>query len=81
MVYVCKLTKQAIHSKRTMEVSVGDVVMPGDIVKDIATVNKKETIVLGPGLRRESDTVFAYKAGILKKTSPAVYYVDSYQKR
>ncbi|XP_076290284.1 exosome complex component Rrp40 isoform X2 [Lasioglossum baleicum] len=25
--------------------------------------------------------VFAYKAGILKKTNPAVYYVDSYQKR
>lgn len=55
--------------------------MPGDIVKDIATINKKETIILGPGLRREGDTVFAYKAGVLKKTDPAVYYVDSYQKR
>ncbi|XP_003708120.1 exosome complex component Rrp40 [Megachile rotundata] len=64
-----------------MEVSVGDVVMPGDTVKDITTVNKKETIILGPGLRREADTVFAYKAGILKKAEPAVYYVDTYQKR
>lgn len=64
-----------------IEVSVGDTVMPGDIVKDIATINKKETIILGPGLRREADTVFAYKAGVLKKTDPAVYYVDSYQKR
>ncbi|KZC13273.1 PREDICTED: exosome complex component RRP40 [Dufourea novaeangliae] len=64
-----------------MEVNVGDVVMPGDVVRDIATINKKETIILGPGLRREADTVFAYKAGILKKTDPAVYYVDSYQKR
>ncbi|XP_029037082.1 exosome complex component Rrp40 [Osmia lignaria lignaria] len=64
-----------------MEVTVGDIVMPGDAVKDIATINKKETIVLGPGLRREADTVFAYKAGILRKTQPAVYYVDSYQKR
>ncbi|XP_076654450.1 exosome complex component Rrp40 [Halictus rubicundus] len=64
-----------------MEVSVGDVAMPGDVMKDIATINKKETIILGPGLRREFDTVFAYKAGILKKTNPAVYYVDSYQKR
>ncbi|XP_078045702.1 exosome complex component Rrp40 [Augochlora pura] len=64
-----------------MEISVGDVAMPGDVVKDIATINKKETIILGPGLRRESDMVFAYKAGILKKTNPAVYYVDSYQKR
>ncbi|XP_071856588.1 exosome complex component Rrp40 [Bombus fervidus] len=64
-----------------MEVSVGDVVMPGDTIKDITTINKKETIILGPGLRREADTVFAYKAGVLKKTEPAVYYVDSYQKR
>lgn len=64
-----------------MEVSVGDVVMPGDTVKDITTINKKETIILGPGLRREADTVFAYKAGILKKTKPAIYYIDSYQKR
>lgn len=59
----------------------GDVAMPGDVMKDITTINKKETIILGPGLRRESDMVFAYKAGILKKTNPAVYYIDSYQKR
>ncbi|XP_006609723.1 exosome complex component RRP40 [Apis dorsata] len=64
-----------------MEVNIGDVVMPGDTIKDITIINKKETIILGPGLRREADTVFAYKAGILKKTEPAVYYVDSYQKR
>lgn len=64
-----------------MEVSVGDVVMPGDILKDIATVNKKHVVILGPGLRREADTVFSYKAGVLKKLDPAVYYVDSYQKR
>lgn len=64
-----------------MEVSIGDVVMPGDALKDIATINKKETIILGPGLRREADTVFVCKAGILKKTEPAAYYVDCYQKR
>lgn len=64
-----------------MEVNIGDVVMPGDTIKDITIINKKETIILGPGLRREADTIFAYKAGILKKTEPAVYYVDSYQKR
>ncbi|XP_076627253.1 exosome complex component Rrp40 [Colletes latitarsis] len=64
-----------------MEVNLGDVIMPGDIVKEIAEVMKKETIVLGPGLRREVDTVYAYKAGILKKRDPAIYYVDCYQKR
>lgn len=64
-----------------MEVSVGDVVMPGDTVKDVATINKKETIILGPGLRREADTVYAFKAGILKKGESTIYYVDNYQKR
>ncbi|KAF7391775.1 hypothetical protein HZH68_011318 [Vespula germanica] len=64
-----------------MEVNVDDVVMPGDIVKDILKNDTKETVVLGPGLRREADTVFVCKAGILKKRPPAVYYVNSYQKR
>ncbi|XP_035721713.1 exosome complex component RRP40-like isoform X2 [Vespa mandarinia] len=64
-----------------MEVNVDDVVMPGDIVKDIFKNDIKETVVLGPGLRREADTVFICKAGILKKRPPAVYYVNNYQKR
>lgn len=64
-----------------MEVNIDDVVMPGDIVKDILKNDTKETVVLGPGLRREADTIFVCKAGILKKQPPAVYYVNSYQKR
>ncbi|XP_072745764.1 exosome complex component RRP40 [Anoplolepis gracilipes] len=69
-----------------MEVSAGDVVMPGDSLKDIASnkkegKNEKENVILGPGLRREGDKVYVCKAGILKKREPTVYYVDSYQKR
>lgn len=69
-----------------MEVNVGDVVMPGDNLKSVMSIKKKgkeekETVILGPGLRREDDNVFVCKAGILKKRDPAVYYVDSYQKR
>lgn len=69
-----------------MKINVGDVVMPGDSLKSIMPVKRegreeKETVILGPGLRREDDTVFACKAGILKRRDPAVYYVDSYQKR
>jgi len=70
-----------------MEVNVGDVVMPGDRLKeDVAIAKKggrseKEIVILGPGLRREGDTVFVCKAGVLRKREPAVYYVDSYQKR
>lgn len=64
----------------------GDVVMPGDSLKNIMPVkkegkNEKELVILGPGLRREGDAVFVCKAGVLKKREPAVYYVDSYQKR
>lgn len=69
-----------------MEVSVGDVVMPGDSLKDIKSIkkegkNERENVILGPGLRREGDKVYVCKAGILKRRDPAVYYVDSYQKR
>lgn len=69
-----------------MEVSTGDVVMPGDSLKDIKSIkkegkNERENVILGPGLRREGDKVYVCKAGILKKREPAVYYVDSYQKR
>lgn len=64
-----------------MEVSVGDVVVPGDVVKEITTTSEKERIILGPGLRRDGDLVFTTKAGVLRKRKPAVFYVDSYQKR
>jgi len=67
-----------------MEVSMGDVVIPGDRIKDIIKKDEKgekETVILGPGLRREDNAVFICKAGILKKREPVIYYVDSYQKR
>jgi len=65
---------------------VGDVVMPGDSLSNIAPGkkekrNEKEIVILGPGLRREGDAVLVCKAGVLRKREPAVYYVDSYQKR
>jgi len=68
-----------------MEVDVGNVVMPGDSFKSVALKKEgkedKDTVILGPGLRREDDTVFVCKAGVLRKRDPVVYYVDSYQKR
>lgn len=70
-----------------MEINVGDVVMPGDSLKEGVALAKKggrsekEIVILGPGLRREGDAVLVCKAGVLRKREPAVYYVDSYQKR
>lgn len=58
---------------------IGDLVMPGDIIK-ITTEKPKEKIVLGPGLRRDGDIVYSCKAGVLKKRT-TIYYVDSYQRR
>ncbi|XP_015115017.1 exosome complex component RRP40 [Diachasma alloeum] len=63
-----------------MEVSPEEVAMPGDVIK-ITTDNPKQKIVIGPGLRREGETIYACKAGILKKRAPSIYYVDSYQRR
>jgi len=64
-----------------MQVTVDDVVMPGDAVKLDLPTNAREKIIIGPGLRRDGDTIYASKSGVLKKRAPAIYYVDSYQRR
>lgn len=58
-----------------------DVVMPGDMVKEVFPSKGKIKVILGPGLRREGDYVFACKAGVLKKRDPFIYYVNSYERR
>lgn len=63
------------------DVSVGDTVLPGDRLKDIKLDDEKETVILGPGLRREDNEVFVCKAGFLKKREPSAYYVDGMQRR
>jgi exosome complex RNA-binding protein Rrp4 len=63
-----------------MEMSVGDIVMPGDRIKDAKLTNKKQKVILGPGLRSDGEVVYACKAGILKQRLP-IFYVDSFQKR
>jgi hypothetical protein len=68
--------------KRVKMAAVGHVVLPGDVVK----VYKIETdssikIVLGPGVRQLSDSIVVTKPGLLRFREPAVYWVDSHQKR
>lgn len=63
------------------EKEAGEIVMPGDTIKTITPQNQKEKIILGPGLRRDGDIVYACKAGILKLRTPSIYYVDSFQRR
>ncbi|XP_046424902.1 exosome complex component RRP40 isoform X2 [Neodiprion virginianus] len=64
-----------------MEVNIKDVVVPGDVAAEIMKSSEKERVILGPGLRRDCDRVLVTKAGVLKRRKPAIFYVDSYQKR
>ncbi|VVC90853.1 exosome complex component RRP40 [Leptidea sinapis] len=64
-----------------MNLSIGDVVLPGDRCDEISKIAVKSKVLIGPGLRRESDNVYITKPGILKKRNPNTFWVDSYQKR
>lgn len=60
---------------------VNQVVICGDEVTHALTSKNNSKIVLGPGLRRVADKVFACNAGILRKRQPNTYWVDSHRKR
>lgn len=64
-----------------MKVSIGDVVLPGDVSEEIVAAGGKGKVILGPGLRKDSDCIYVTKPGILKKRNPNTYWIDSYQKR
>ena len=57
--------------------SVGDVVLPGDIV----VVNHSSSVILGPGLRHENNVVYATVAGVLKCSGNCKYWVETKQKK
>jgi len=61
---------------------VGDVVLPGDGIHiDFENPNDRPSIVIGPGLRQNLDSVIATKPGVLRFREPAVYWIDCHQKR
>lgn len=61
--------------------AVNTVVIPGDEVTSSLTCKKNLKIILGPGLRRVADSVYACNGGILKKRLPNTYWIDSHRKR
>lgn len=63
-----------------MEVNVGEVVLPGDIIQAPNT-SDKEKLVLGPGLCRHMDNILITTSGVLRKKARNVYWVDSHRKR
>lgn len=72
---------QVEYTSMIGEKEAGEIVMPGDTIKIVTPQNPKEKIILGPGLRRDGDNLYACKAGLLKLRTPSIYYVDSYQRR
>ena len=61
---------------------VGDVVLPGDEIHiDAEDPGDKSSIVIGPGLCQNLDSVVATKPGVLRFREPAVYWIDCHQKR
>lgn len=61
---------------------IGDVVLPGDKIHiDIENPDDKSSVVIGPGLCHNLDTVIATKPGVLRFREPTVYWVDGHQKR
>lgn len=68
---------EAINN-RGMCFEVGDIVVPGDKIKDRETDGQ---VVLGPGLRRVSDAIHATKPGKVCFKEPNIYWVDSQNKR
>lgn len=62
-------------------IKLGDIVLPGDIVKDLKAHNGE--IKLGPGLRRDTDQerIIVTKPGELCHKSPNIYWIEGQQKR
>ncbi|XP_064626629.1 exosome complex component RRP40-like [Lineus longissimus] len=61
--------------------STNDVVMPGDVLHNLKTSDTSGKIVIGPGLRRDSDNIIVTKPGVVRFKDPNIYWVDCYQKR
>ncbi|XP_066458114.1 exosome complex component RRP40 [Eleutherodactylus coqui] len=72
--------------------AVGQVVLPGDVLRlpavaadaplSLTTTSSPRTRVLcGPGLMRQAEDLQVTKCGLLRHREPALYWVDSHQKR
>lgn len=74
--------------------AVGEIVLPGDVLllpaqagdaplslSAVSSDTKREWVVCGPGLIRQGENLQVSKCGLLRHREPAVYWVDSQQKR
>lgn len=61
--------------------SVGELYLPGELIDNLQKSESTGKTVVGPGLKRTSDSIIATKTGILKFREPNIYWLDSHQKR
>ena len=59
----------------------GKVFLPGDVLSNLKESEKTAKVVLGPGLRQESEEIVVSKPGILRFKEPNIYWIDCHQKR
>ncbi|XP_046982409.1 exosome complex component RRP40-like [Schistocerca americana] len=64
-----------------MDVSVGDVVIPGDNFAGLPSPPGKTQSVIGPGLRLETDKVIVSRCGIIRQKGANTYFVDGYHQK
>ena len=59
----------------------GEVFLPGDVLNSLRESEKTSKVVLGPGLRQDSEEIVVSKPGILRYKEPNIYWIDCHQKR
>lgn len=55
--------------------------MPSDILDFLSVQDPSNKVVLGPGLRRETESIVASKSGVLRHRQPNIYWLETHQKR
>lgn len=65
----------------TMVDHVGTLFLPGDTIHNLNKSEKTGKLIIGPGLRQESETIIVSKPGLLRHKEPNMYWIDSHQKR
>ncbi|KAF6201826.1 hypothetical protein GE061_004221 [Apolygus lucorum] len=80
------MTKQKSNPKEVEEITtckVGEIVLPGQIVDAVGVkeANKKNQVIVGPGLRKIGDRIVASKCGVLREMNGKIFWVDALGKR
>ncbi|XP_027036297.1 putative exosome complex component rrp40 [Pocillopora damicornis] len=61
------------------------IALPGDVISSVAdlegSLEGKNKVKLGPGLREVNGAIVAYKAGVFRHRNPSIHLIDCNQRR